>query len=362
MGNSGHWSEDVTVREIPATRLAAAGILVLALVAAAVAIWEWRMREIGLLAGDLDDSKAQWAVERRKIASGDFDDVVIIGSSRILFDTNLDVWEEVSGRRPIQLALAGTNPRPFLKDFADDPNFSSLLIVDVTPDIYFGDWLGIALFSGVLDYWKDQSPSERFGNEVGIFLSRRIAFLDSDYTLTKLIDQVNLPNRGKIRGPYLDVWKVWETTDDRQTYLWSGIERSERLRDHARTVWGPYDGKPMDPEAIARACAESAEAVRKIRAHGGEVVFVRAPSAGLYYQHEQGMAPRVTTWDRLLRETEALGVHFEDYPVMQGLDVPEWSHLSRESAKIFTRAYVEVLVREVPRLREPPPRRLAETN
>lgn len=357
MRNSGHWTEDVTVREIPATRLVAAALLVLALVTAGVAVWEWKMREIGLLAGDLDDSKAQWAVERRKIAAGEFDDVVIIGSSRILFDTNLDVWEEVSGRRPIQLALAGTNPRPFLKDFADDPGFRSLLVVGVTPDIYFGDWLGIDVFAGVLDYWKDQSPSERFGNEVGVFLSRRIAFLDGDYTLTKLVDQVNLRNRGKIRGPYLDVWKVWETTDDRQAYLWRGIETNERLREHARKVWGPYDGKPMDPEAIARACAESAEAVRKIRERGGEVVFVRAPSAGLYYRHEQSAAPRATTWDRLLRETGAFGIHFEDYPAMQGLDVPEWSHLSRESAKVFTRAYVEAMVKEVPRLREPPRRR-----
>lgn len=340
------------MREIPATRLVAAALLVLAFVTAGVALWEWKMREIGLVAGDLDDSKAQWAVERRKIADGDFDDVVIIGSSRMLFDTNLDVWEEVSGRRPIQLALAGTNPRPFLEEFAEDPEFRSLLVVDVTPDIYFGDWLGIELFSGVLDYWKDQSPSERFGNEVGIVLSRRLAFLDSDYTLTKLIDQVDLPNRGKIRGPYLDVWKVWQTTDDRQTYLWSGIEKNERLREHARTVWGPFDGKPMDEAAIARACTESAAAVKKIRAHGGEVVFVRPPSAGLYYEHEQGAAPRATTWDRLLRETGALGIHFEDYAAMQGLDVPEWSHLSRKSADIFTRAYVEVLVKEVPRMRE----------
>jgi hypothetical protein len=33
--------------------------------------------------------------------------------------------------------------------------------------------------------------------------------------------------------------------------------------------------------------------------------------------------------------------------------VPEWSHLSRESATRFTRAYVAVLAREVPWLRLP---------
>jgi len=355
VGNSGHWTEEVTVREIPRARLVAMAWLVLALVVAGVAAWEWKMRTIGLVVGDLDDSKAQWAVERRKIAAGHFDDVVLVGSSRILFDTNLDVFQEVTGRRPIQLALAGTNPRPILTDFANDPAFKSLVIVDVTPDIYFGDWLGIPEFSGVIHYWRDQSPSERFGNEVGVVLSRRLAFLDGDYTLPKLIDQLDVPNRGDIVRPYLSVWKVWETNEDRQTFLWSGIEQNERLRQHARTVWGPFDGAPMDPKAIDRAIQESVEAVKKIRAHGGEVVFIRPPSAGLYYEHEQRAAPRRKTWDRLLRETGAFGIHFEDYPDMQGLDVPEWSHLSRESAKAFTRAYAGVLMKEVPRLRDPDP-------
>ena len=125
----------MTVREIPRARLVAMAWLVLALVVAGVAAWEWKMRTIGLVVGDLDDSKAQWAVERRKIAAGHFDDVVLVGSSRILFDTNLDVFEEVSGRRPIQLALAGTNPRPILTAFANDPEFRSLVIVDVTPSL-----------------------------------------------------------------------------------------------------------------------------------------------------------------------------------------------------------------------------------
>jgi hypothetical protein len=276
---------------------------------------------------------------------------VIVGSSRILFDTNLDVWEEVTGRRPIQLALAGTNPRPFLTDFAADPDFKGLLVVGVTPDIFFGDWLGIPVFAGMLDYWKDQSPSERFGHQVGLFLSRHLAFLDSDYTLMKFIDQVNLPNRGEIVRPYLDVWKVWQTTDDRQTFLWSGIVNNERLREHARLVWGPFDGKPMDEAAIARACKEAADAVKKIRARGGEVVFIRLPSAGLYYEHELHSAPRAKTWDRLLRESGASGIYFDDYPEMRRLEVPEWSHLSRDSAVKFTRAYVGVLAREVPWLK-----------
>ena len=82
----------------------------------AMVVWSWwwlgrrvgmAMRALGLRAGDLDDGMSHWAVERRKLAAGDHDGVVIFGSSRILFDTDLDAWEEMTGRRPVQLALAG---------------------------------------------------------------------------------------------------------------------------------------------------------------------------------------------------------------------------------------------------------------
>ena len=128
-----HEQDDMTVRVTPAARWPAIGWLVLVLVVAATAAWEWRMRGLGLRAGDLDDGVSHWAVERRKLAAGDHDGVVIFGSSRILFDTDLDVWEEMTGRRPIQLALPGTNPRPFLVRFAEESDFDGLVVVGVTP-------------------------------------------------------------------------------------------------------------------------------------------------------------------------------------------------------------------------------------
>jgi hypothetical protein len=75
---------------------------------------------------------------------------------------------------------------------------------------------------------------------------------------------------------------------------------------------------------------------------------VRSPSGGAYYAREAKSTPRAKTWDRLLQETGAFGIHFEDYPGMQGLEIPEMSHLSRDSATRFTRAYVAVMLKDVP--------------
>jgi hypothetical protein len=338
-----HEQDVVTEREIPAARLSAAAWLVLALVAAATAAWEWRMRDLGLVAGDLDDSKSSWAVERRKIASGDHDGVVIIGGSRILFDTNLDVWKEMTGRRPVQLALPGMSGQRFLRDLAVNSTFDGLVLIDVTPAQFFREGPGNPEFEGVLDYWEDEGPARRAGHLIGQFLSRHLAFLDNQYSLTELIDQVDLPNRGQIGGPYLRPWKLSENYEDRQYHLWREIETNARLREHAIRVWTWRARPPPEDALIARVCEDVRESVARIRARGGDVVFIRPPSTGAYYEREQAALPRGRTWDRLLREADVFGIHFEDYPGMQGLNLPELSHLTREDAARFTRAYVGVL-------------------
>jgi hypothetical protein len=350
-----HEQDDVTVRQIPPARWPAIGWMVLVLVVAGVAAWEWKMRSLGLRAGDLDDGLSHWTVERRKIAAGEDDGVVIFGSSRILFDTDLDVWAEMTGRRPIQLALVGTNPRSFLKHFANDSDFDGLVIVGVTPELFFSDFnSAFPEYLGLNDLWRDESPSKRIGHQVGLVLSRYVAFLDDEYSLGKLIDRVDIPDREGTRRPYLEVWKLSESVADRQHRMWPRLETDRRLQDHAKKVWMQRDRGGPDADTITNAIEDARQSVERIRAHGGDVAFVRSPSAGAYYDRELRNVPRDKTWDRLLRETGAFGIHFEDYPEMQGLEVPEWSHLSRESATRFTRAYVGALAREIPWLRLPP--------
>lgn len=328
-------------------------VLVVMAVIAAVAMtaWEFEMRQLGLRAGDLGDGKAYWAVERRKVDSGPRDQVVIIGDSRILFDTDLATWQRLTGRRPIQLALQGTNARPFLHDLATDEHFAGLLVVGISPTSYFRD--GTGLHGAMLDYLPIESPSQRLGHRLDLYLQRHLAFLDQDYTLFKLIEQREWPaERVEPRdSPYYDVWKIIEAYDDRQVVLWDRIERDAYLREHARLAWNGFKGTPVLPETIDKVIATAKADIDRIRARGGEVVWVRPPAAEPILVNERSRAPRGTTWDRLLRETGSFGVHFEDYPEMQHLEIPEWSHLSRSSALRFTDAYVRALRNNVDWLR-----------
>jgi len=78
--------------------------------------------------------------------------------------------------------------------------------------------------------------------------------------------------------------------------------------------------------------------VRAFKDRGGQLIFIRPPSAGEFRISENHYLPREKYWDRLLRETMCPGVHFEDYESLQGFDLPEWSHLRADQTPAFTKA------------------------
>lgn len=350
-------AQPVPTRDIPARPWARMGTVVFFLVALLVSAWEWEARTgLGLHAGDIDDSPQAWA-EQRRLA--DFAPVAIVGDSRILFDTDLDRFEQLTGVRPIQTAIVGTNARALLASYANDPGFHGLLIVGLADLSYFRPE-GIGLGEGYLKaYDKNDKPAQLSGLWIDRLLQRYVAFLDSDYRLSKLTTRFDRGLRAGTDSPYEDVWKISETYDHRQYAMWDRIETDPYLRTHARHAWNLFKGPPLPPAIANAVVANSAEAVRRIRARGGDVIFVRPPSAPELRRVEEGRLPRAKGWDQLIAGTHAKGIHFDDLPAAQGLAIPEWSHLSRKCATVFTDAYVRRLVQLTPRLHlvgdAPPP-------
>ena len=62
--------------------------------------------------------------------------IVIIGDSRAWFNVDLDEFQKGLGKRPIQLAMAGSTVLPALADLADDKSFHGTIICSVFR-IYF---------------------------------------------------------------------------------------------------------------------------------------------------------------------------------------------------------------------------------
>ena len=333
-------------RVVPAVPWPQVFVGMLVMLALLLGAWEYALRGLGLRAGDLDDGRDYWAVERRKVDLGPRDSVVIIGDSRMLYDTDLATWQRLTGRRPIQLALPATNAQNFLHDLATDEHFAGLLVIGTAELSYFRDGDGGS--SDVLEYVKSQTPSQKSGQMIYKELSRHLAFLDTDYTLFRVIERREWADREGVDGPYGEVWKLSESTDDRQSWLWDRLEKDPYLLEHARRVWkAVYPSEPVAADVVDRTIARAKADVQRIRARGGEVVWVRPPSSGVLLEREHARFPRAKIWDRLLGETGCFGVHFEDYPQMQNLSLPDWSHLARRSALGYTQAYVQVLADHV---------------
>lgn len=350
-------AQPVPVRDIPLKPWARIGASVFAMVALLLTGWEYYARtQIGLRAGDIDDSPQAWA-EQRRLA--DAAPVVIIGDSRILFDTDLDRFQQLTGVRPIQTSIVGTNARALLANYSNDPNFHGLLIVGLADLSYFRPQ-GVGIGGPYLkNFAKNDKPSQLTGLWIDRWLQQYLAFMDADYRLSRWAPRFDNGWRKDTDSPYDDVWKISETFPGRQYFMWDQIETDKYLQGHARYAWHGFKRPPVPPVLADRVIARSAESVRIIRARGGDVIFIRPPSAPELRVNEDKSLPRSLGFDRLLTGTQSKGIHADDLPMARNLVLPEWSHLSRKCATVFTDAYVRRLTELTPRLKlradAPPP-------
>ena len=313
--------------------------------------WEWYWRDYGTTPG-YRNSSGQWAAQRRRIDTGEGNKTVLIGSSRVLFDVQLPVWEQITSERPIQLSLEGTSSVPVLEDLADDPNFTGRLLVGVAPDLFFS---GFAYRADVIPYYHKQGPSQRSGHWISQHLFEPyLAFYDPDFALDTLVKRQAWPARPGVHSR-TSVRKLMVQDVDRNSRMWRKVEVDSEYRALARSIWAERFAGPPPPmmntpekrqKLIDTQINRAVTAIKKLRARGVRILFVRPPSAGEYYAFEQKVFPRAMTWDALLKRTNTPGIHFEDYPEMQHYQLPEWSHLSASDANRFTATLVPIVERE----------------
>lgn len=337
-------TRDVPDRSWPAMLLGAVLLAVLM-----TAAWEWHWRAFGAVPGFRDDD-ALWARERRRIDAGEGNATVLIGASRTFFDVQLPVWQRLSGRRPIQLALDGTSPLFALEDLANDDAFTGRLLLGVAPDIFFS---GFEYRAGLARYVRKESPSQRIGKILSMHLLEPwFAFYDPDFALFTVLRRQSWPEREGLDGH--EVRKLSITEADRNNYMWSKLETDSGYRALVRGIWAEFfdAAAPTAQEAAAaqrdldEQIRRTTVAVAKLRARSIPIIFVRDPSAGEYLAFEDRVFPRKSTWDVLLAKTQVRGIHFQDHRELQGYDLPEWSHMTRASAERYTEALYRIIERD----------------
>ena len=337
--------ENIYQRPVPVTRFA--GLMALVVFIVLIVLWEQYVRSQGVTPS-YRNSDGLWAEQRRRINTDAGDGWVIIGSSRILFDIQLGVWEKLDNNRPLQLALEGTSPVGVLEGLAEDFDFTGSVIVGVAPGLFFS---GYEYRRDALKRYQDETPSQWLGQKISMWAEPYLAFYTYDYALPTILHRQDLPFREDVEHR-LDVRKLSNMERDRNNRMWDKISYDHEYRDLARFIWA-QNWKPfaelakLRQEGIKKGRAKQIEraikAVKTIQARGARVIFTQMPYEGHYARSEPDIAPRELTWDILIEKSGALGLHFTDHKQMQGYSLPEWSHMTGEEADRFTANFYQLI-------------------
>jgi hypothetical protein len=340
-------------RPIPQVPWRGLAVVVALIVLAAAFAWEVYCRSIGY-GPTLNDNEDLWTMTRRRVTP---EALVIIGDSRGWYDVDLDELQRGLGKRPVQLAMGGSCAYPVLADLANDENFHGTIICSVVPRLFLAP-IGsppMERSQKAVRRRHTQTPAQRASQYLAMPLEERVAFLkQEELNLDELLKRLPIPNRpGALVPPRLPPYFGTLDRERRARMIEECARPGSELQRTIQQIWLPLFTPPPPPtyipkeefmakmkEASEARFRDTIAAVEKLRARGGKIVFVRFPNSGELKALENRTTPRSQIWDRIIRDTAAPGIYFEDFPDLSGFNCPEWSHLSAGDSVEFSKRLV----------------------
>jgi hypothetical protein len=338
-------------RPIPAIPWRGMTVTAVLLVLGATLAWELYVRSMGY-APTLNDTDDLWTQVRRRVQP---ESLVVVGESRPLFDLDLDEVEKGLGKRPVQLAIAGSCAYPVLADLVNDETFHGTVICSIVPGMFLAPGGPLLETSEkALKRHHSQTVAQRASHHLGMFLEERIAFLkQEDLTLERLLANLPIPNRPNAQVPPTFP-PYFQTVDhERRMRMTEKCAQPGELQTRIQHIWLPLFTPPPPPsyvpkevfmekmgKAVEARFGDTVATVNKLRARGGKIIFVRFPNSGELKALEDRLSPREKTWDPLIKSTGAPGIYYSDFPELSGFNCPEWSHLSAGDSVEFTKRLV----------------------
>jgi len=337
------------IPEVPSRGIATVVVL---MVIAATCAWEFYCRSIGY-GPTLNDSEDLWTSARRRVKP---DSIVVIGDSRGWFDLDLDELQKGLGKRPVQLAMGGGCAYPVLADLANDENFHGTIICSVVPRLFVAPpgTPPMERAEKAVRRSHTQTPAQRVSQYLAMPLEEHVAFLkQEELTLDDLVKRLPIPNRPyALVSPRIPPY--FGTLDrERRARMIEGCAQPGKLQTTIQQIWLPLFTPPPPPtyipkeefakrmgQAIEQRFHDVAAAVQKLRSRGGKIVFVRLPHSGGLKALEDRETPRAAVWDRVIKDTAAPGIYYEDFPELAGFNCPEWSHLSAGDSVEFSKRLI----------------------
>jgi len=334
---------------MPEKTLARPAILMVVLVVLIIGGWEIYLRGQGVRI-TYDDGGPLWSDKRDKVYMPADKATIFVGTSRIKYDVDIDTWEKGTGRQAIQLANVGSSPLPVLKDLAEDKNFKGRVVVDVMDPIFFSPTpLNYERPGVVVQYYKNRTPAQRASFVLNHILESQFVFLDDEFlSLNGELDKLPIRNRPGVRLPPLFPREFKDVNFERQSKMTPEFLADTSLQGQVKKVWltgiNAAKAAPRPKEdPVPGILRTVSEMIGKIRARGGDVLFIRPPSSGMYRTVELARFPRARYWDKLLEATQCQGIHYADDSATAHFTCPEWSHLTPADAVLYTNHLIKHL-------------------
>jgi hypothetical protein len=319
-----------------------------------LATWEVFWRFQGKVP-DINDDKDLWAIQRAKLNKMDHQDYVLVGSSRVLFDIQLDEWENETGKRPVMLASVGSTPLPVFRDIVENTNFDGTVIIGVTPGLFFSTTYPMATpwkrVQSKVDHYYKRTYAQRLNHWSGLPLEKNLAFVSiseeqwyDDIDLRSILRRIRIGNRTGEK-PMPPFRKFSNIAVDRNMRMTERTATDTAFANSIKRVWRYFgENAPLpDKESTMTFFLEDAA---KFQARGGNLILLRCPSSGGVRAAENKFFPRTEYWDELIIHSKAKGYHFEDYEELSRFECPEWSHLSASDAEIFTCELARLMIED----------------
>jgi hypothetical protein len=319
-----------------------------------ITAWELYWRSQGYYP-DMDDDKYLWAKTRAKVDKATENDVVLTGSSRVLFNIQVDKWDALTGVKPIQLANPGATPLPTFHDIVENTDFKGTVIVGVTPPLFFSTTFEQAppwnRASSKSEFYKNRTYAQRLNYVLSIPFQKSLAFVSNDeeawaddINLKALLKTIDLPSRtGKPKFP--PFYRFQDIDIYRNVRMKERMVTDTSFANTVKTVWKTMltsEPKPPPPDKDGT-ITFFLEDLEKFKARGGKAILLRSPSDGFLNELEGIITPRAAFWDELVAKAGVPAYHYADYEGLSAFETIEWSHLSAKDADQFTENFIKIL-------------------
>jgi hypothetical protein len=302
------------------------------------------------------DDRDLWCQMREAASSGSGRTIALLGASRMRRGVSPRVLaERCPGYRVLQLAVDGSPPLPGLRDLAADERFRGIVVCSISAQFVVPEGGGKQQDRYVAYYHTEWNVSKKLDRMMRTALQRTFVIAQLGLSWRVLVRQVLDGERP--RPPAFR-----EYADRFATIDFERPDVDPSTREGARRFaieWSPRSVRRAHQgttyEQWLAHLDEIEDAVRRIQARGGRVLFLRCVSDGPVRIIEEHFFPRAKYWDIFARSTSAVAIHFEDVPAMRAFSCPEWVHLDHRDTIKFTRILADELRRRgiVHRLGDP---------